>query len=182
VALNGRNRLTWRRLSGPARRADGFRRHGRHRLTPRCARLRSGEGRWLAGVRRSKHPAPAVPGGRDGRRAADTSLGAQSCRQRGRAPRGLQLLPDALPDDGLPHVAVLAPHGALEWLRVVGRVVSRRPRRDRLYRTRQGHRVTVAARRQHPREADGEELRPGRSMAATIEPAAITVRVPVVAS
>jgi diacylglycerol kinase family enzyme len=91
---------------------------------------------------------------------------------------GLQLLPDALPDDGLLHVGVLAPRGALEWLRVVGRVVARRPRRDRLYRTRQGRRVTVAARRPHPREADGEELPPARSMEATIEPSAITVRVP----
>jgi len=136
----------------------------------------------LAAARHLRHPTFRVDVTMDGGPPTRAWAHSVLVGNVGELQAGLQLLPGAMPDDGLLHVAVLAPHGALEWLRVVGRVVARRPRRDRLYRTRQGHRVTVAARRQHPREADGEELRPGRSMAATIEPAAITVRVPVVAS
>ena len=94
---------------------------------------------------------------------------------------GLELMPDAVPDDGLLDIAVVAARGPADWIRVVTRVVGRRRIRDRRFRTLRGRTIRITAQHRHPREADGDVLRPGRSMVVQVEPGAIIVRVPATA-
>ncbi|MFN8079409.1 MAG: diacylglycerol kinase family protein [Kineosporiaceae bacterium] len=96
----------------------------------------------------------------------------------GRLQGGIELLPDAVPDDGSLDVAVLAARGPLDWLRILGRVVTRRADLDQRYLTFRGERVTVSVRGLQPRQADGDVLDQGHRLDVRIEPRAILVRVP----
>jgi diacylglycerol kinase (ATP) len=91
---------------------------------------------------------------------------------------GLVVVPDAVPDDGLLDVALIGPGGVVDWLRLAGRLIRRGDRQDHRYRTFRGRRITVTTRRQHPREADGDLIGPGRRLVAEVEPGAVIIRVP----
>jgi undecaprenyl-diphosphatase len=95
----------------------------------------------------------------------------------GRLRGGIQLLPDAQPDDGLLDAAVLAPRSVLGWLPILARLAARpRGSTDSIRRYR-GRRINVRTRRPAPREIDGEMLAPGRGLAVAVEPGALVIRV-----
>ncbi|MBV9093845.1 MAG: diacylglycerol kinase family lipid kinase [Streptosporangiaceae bacterium] len=95
----------------------------------------------------------------------------------GLLPGGFTLLPDASLDDGLLDVGVLAPSGALGWPRVAALVLTRSRRQDRQLGRFQARRVEISAAADLPRQVDGELIAPGPTLAVSVRPAALTVRV-----
>jgi hypothetical protein len=96
----------------------------------------------------------------------------------GLLPGGFSLLPDARLDDGLLDVGVLAPHGPFGWPRLATRVLTRSRHQDRMLERFQARKVEVTTRTSLPREVDGELVTAGRSLTVTVQPGALTVRMP----
>jgi diacylglycerol kinase family enzyme len=95
----------------------------------------------------------------------------------GRLEAGIELLPDALPDDGLFDIAVLTPRHLRDWLALAWGVLRHRPvvPRMEIFRAR---RVEVSADRRYPREVDGDVIEPAATLDAVVRPAALWVCVP----
>ena len=96
----------------------------------------------------------------------------------GLLPGGFTLLPGARLDDGRLDVGILAPSGAWGWVRVAGRVLARGRRQDRSLERFQARRVQISADTDLPRQVDGEIVAPGRTLAVSVCPSALTVRQP----
>jgi diacylglycerol kinase family enzyme len=96
----------------------------------------------------------------------------------GLLPGGFVLLPEARPDDGRLDVGILAPAGPFGWPRVGWRVVTRSRRGDRLLERFQARQVEITAGAPLPRQADGELIGPAGSLAVTLVPGGLLVRVP----
>jgi diacylglycerol kinase family enzyme len=96
----------------------------------------------------------------------------------GLLPGGFSLLPDARPDDGVLDVGTLAPHGPLGWPRLATRVLTHSHHQDRMLERFQARRVEVTASVSLPREVDGELVDSSRSLTVTVQPSALTVRMP----
>jgi len=96
----------------------------------------------------------------------------------GRLIGGLQLFPGARPDDGMLDVAVIDGHGLLDWLTLLGRVITGRTDVDHRYMTYQGKQVRVTSRSTQPRQVDGDIIDPNRQLTVQIEAAALIVKVP----
>jgi YegS/Rv2252/BmrU family lipid kinase len=96
----------------------------------------------------------------------------------GLLPGGFSLLPDALLDDGLLDVGVLAPHGPLGWPRVATRVLTHSQHQDRMLERFQARRVEITSGVVLPREVDGEVIAPGNTLSVMVQPSTLTVRVP----
>jgi diacylglycerol kinase family enzyme len=92
---------------------------------------------------------------------------------------GIELLTDAVPDDGVLDVAVLAGRGLADWSRISARVLTRRTHVDDRFRTYRGRRVSVTLRHPQPRQVDGDLLAAGTLLAVEVEPRALVVRVAV---
>ena len=114
-----------------------------------------------------------IDGGPPLRRRARTVLVGNVGRLQG----GLELLPDAVADDGQLDVAVVGPRTLRDWIRLAWRVLRRRTRDPHLERFR-GRSVVVEADRIVPRQMDGEIIDDGRDLNARIAPGALVVRVP----
>jgi len=95
----------------------------------------------------------------------------------GRFPGGFNLLPEAVPDDGLLDVALIAPHRLRDWVKLLVSVRGRHPRGGRM-ETMRGKVVEVATDEPWPREMDGDPLSSGTSLAVSVLPLALTVCVP----
>ena len=94
----------------------------------------------------------------------------------GALPGNLQLLPDAVPDDGVLDVAVLAARGWTGWLRLAADVLRRRNSAQlSLLTCRQ---LTVDVGRPRSWEVDGEVAGRSRELRVTIRPGELLVRVP----
>jgi YegS/Rv2252/BmrU family lipid kinase len=99
----------------------------------------------------------------------------------GRLQGGLEVLPDAEPDDGVLDVGVLETRSLAGWLRLAGRVLLRRGRSGsagpplELFRAR---RVEVDCTRAQPIERDGDPAPPRRHFAVEVLPGALTLCVP----
>lgn len=91
---------------------------------------------------------------------------------------GLSILPDALPDDGMLDVLVVAPRRLTDWPSLAWRVVRRSAAQDDRLRTWRGKQVSVRALDSCPRQLDGDVVAPGREINAEIEPGVLLVRVP----
>jgi len=91
---------------------------------------------------------------------------------------GLELLSDALPDDGLLDVALVAPRRAHDWVVLIARGLTRRHRPDRRLQTFQARHVSVRLDHAQPRQLDGDLIAEGVSLEARVEPGALLVRVP----
>jgi diacylglycerol kinase (ATP) len=91
---------------------------------------------------------------------------------------GLELLPDAEPDDGLLDVALVAPRNAKDWVVLIGRALTRRHRPDRRLELLRARQVRVVTRRTEPRQIDGDLIDDGRGFTAVVQPGALVVRVP----
>ncbi|HET9081019.1 MAG TPA: diacylglycerol kinase family protein [Trebonia sp.] len=96
----------------------------------------------------------------------------------GLLPGGFSLLPDALLDDGMLDVGVLAPHGPFGWPRVATRVLTNSRHQDRMLERFQAKKVEITANAALPREVDGELVAAGHRLTISVRPAALLVRVP----
>jgi YegS/Rv2252/BmrU family lipid kinase len=100
----------------------------------------------------------------------------------GRLQGGLEVLPEAEPDDGVLDVGVLLTRSLVDWLKLAGRVLARRGRDGasgpplELFRAK---RVEVDCSRPQPIERDGDTAPPRRHFAVHILPSALTLCVPV---
>lgn len=91
---------------------------------------------------------------------------------------GLEVFPDAEPDDGRLDVAVLTASGVREWASVVWRLLRRRPQRAELVRRARGAAVVVTTATPRPYELDGEDRPPTDRLEFAVRPGALLVRVP----
>lgn len=96
----------------------------------------------------------------------------------GRLQVGLQLLPDATPDDGALDVALVAPRSATDWFVLVARGLTRRHKPDQRLELLRGRRVEVRTKHTEPRQVDGDLIDDARGFTAEIDPGAVVVRVP----
>jgi YegS/Rv2252/BmrU family lipid kinase len=88
----------------------------------------------------------------------------------------VRLLPDAVPDDGVLDVAVLAASGWTGWLRLAADVLLRRKTGRVAHLT--CRELTIQAGRARPWEVDGEVAGTTRQLRVTLEPGCLLVRVP----
>ena len=92
---------------------------------------------------------------------------------------GLELLPDAAPDDGYLDVAVLAPRGLRDWAVLAWQVIRRRQdRAGHRLETFRGQRISVRSRHAQHRQLDGDVIDPANHLEAEVRPGALTLRVP----
>ncbi|MHB1164734.1 MAG: diacylglycerol/lipid kinase family protein [Candidatus Nanopelagicales bacterium] len=92
---------------------------------------------------------------------------------------GLDLLPEAVPDDGLLEVLVIDPSSPLDWLRTTAGIVRGKgsagdPSRTLL----RGRQVVVTTGHARRRQVDGDLVGDGFGFKVTVLPRALTVRVP----
>jgi YegS/Rv2252/BmrU family lipid kinase len=88
---------------------------------------------------------------------------------------GLEVFPDAAPDDGVLDVAVLTAQRARDWLRVMWRLVRHKPQPPTLVRRFRGASIEVRLDRSMAYELDGEDRPPTDRLAFTIAPGALQV-------
>ena len=91
---------------------------------------------------------------------------------------GIPLLPDAVIDDGLLDVVVIAPRRSLGWLSLVVRVMFRRPKTDDRLARMTGRSVVVRVANPTPRQLDGDIVGPGNELRAEVQAGVLLVRVP----
>ena len=96
----------------------------------------------------------------------------------GLLPGGFSLLPDARLDDGMLDVGVLAPRGPFGWPRLATRVLTHSRRQDGMLERFLARKVEITTRTPLPREVDGELVTAGHSLTVTVQPGALTVRMP----
>jgi diacylglycerol kinase family enzyme/membrane-associated phospholipid phosphatase len=132
----------------------------------------------VAGMRHLRYPAVrvtiSVDGGEPVHRRARTVLVGNV----GSLTAGIPLLPDALIDDGVLDVVVIAPLRVLGWVSLLWRVLTRHPRTDERLDRFTGQSVVVTAATSTPRQLDGDTVGPGTEIHAEIEPGVLLVRVP----
>jgi diacylglycerol kinase (ATP) len=92
---------------------------------------------------------------------------------------GLELLPEARPDDGLLEVLVIDPSSPLDWVRTTAGIVRGKgsdgdPSRTLL----RGRQVVVTTGHARRRQVDGDLVGDGLGFNVTVLPAALSVRVP----
>jgi diacylglycerol kinase (ATP) len=90
----------------------------------------------------------------------------------------LTLIPGAKPDDGFLNIYVASPHRFTHWLRVLVRLVTRRPGSDDHVDEWIGRRVELVLKEPDTYELDGDVLGETRRMVAEIQPGALVVCVP----
>ncbi|HME68605.1 MAG TPA: hypothetical protein VKM54_01905, partial [Myxococcota bacterium] len=89
---------------------------------------------------------------------------------------GLEVFPDARPDDGILDVAVLSARSPIEWASVLWRLVRGLPQRRNLVARHRGRTVTVRTATPRPYELDGEDRPPVLALEFTVRPGALRVR------
>jgi diacylglycerol kinase family enzyme len=91
---------------------------------------------------------------------------------------GVELLPDALPDDGVLDVVIIAPRRPVDWLRIAWHILRRKPgTHDRISRLR-GRQIEVRADRPIQRQLDGDPIDAGHELTITVQPGAVLIRGP----
>ena len=96
----------------------------------------------------------------------------------GKLAGNLILIPDARPDDGRLDVYVASPHRLSHWLRVLARLITRRPLADDRVDQWQATQVEIRLDHPDPYQLDGDVVGDCRSLRAEVCPAALTVCVP----
>lgn len=91
---------------------------------------------------------------------------------------GIPLLPDAEPDDGVIDVVVLAPRRIGHWPRLALSLVIKRIQEGRNIDRFTGRTIQVKASTPVRRQLDGDEISTGHTLTATVDPAALLVRIP----
>ncbi|MDQ3094851.1 MAG: PA-phosphatase, partial [Actinomycetota bacterium] len=132
----------------------------------------------VAGARQLRYPAVRVDISVDGatpvrRRARTVVIGNVGSLQ-----AGIPLLPDALIDDGVLDVVVIAPRRSFGWVGLAIRVMTRHRRTDDRLDRFTGKSVVITAVSSTPRQLDGDTVGAGTEIRAEIEPGRLLVRVP----
>jgi diacylglycerol kinase (ATP) len=91
---------------------------------------------------------------------------------------GITAFDDARPDDGLLDVGVVTADSAVQWARVLGRMVASRSEKSPFVQVAQGRKIKVNLDRAMPFELDGGDRPETEHLRAHVEPHAITVCVP----
>jgi len=91
---------------------------------------------------------------------------------------GIHVFPDSRPDDGLLEIGVVSAETALQWARVLARLVVGQAQSSPMTEMTQGRRVDVRLSRPTVYELDGGARKAVTRIRARIEPSAITVCVP----
>lgn len=91
---------------------------------------------------------------------------------------GIEVFPDAQPDDGRLDIAVIQASNWREWLSVGWRMLRRTAQRPDLVQRFTGSEVAVRLPRARPWELDGEDRDPTAGLLFEIEPQALQVHVP----
>lgn len=91
---------------------------------------------------------------------------------------GLRLLPAARPDDGRLDVAVLAPRGLLDWIRVLRRGPAGTDISDRRLTRLRARSVRIRMARPQPWEYDGDPAGTVLELTVEVDPGALRVMVP----
>jgi YegS/Rv2252/BmrU family lipid kinase len=95
----------------------------------------------------------------------------------GRLQGNFPLLPDAVPDDGVLDVVVIATRNVLDWARVGTRVLRRADVPDRRIERFTAKHVLIEASHSQPRQLDGDVIEDGRRLDIQAEPGALLVKV-----
>lgn len=95
---------------------------------------------------------------------------------------GVQLLPDARPDDGWLDVVTVAPQGIVGWAAVVAAVLSGSRRGHPLVERFRCRQVDIRAEKPLPAQVDGDPYGTAQTMSVGLEPLGLVVRVPASAS
>jgi diacylglycerol kinase family enzyme len=90
----------------------------------------------------------------------------------------IPLLPDAKPDDGKIDLVVLAPRRVSHWPRLALSLVIKSMQEGRHIERFTGQTIRVKASTTVRRELDGDQITNGSTLTATVDPAALLVRVP----
>jgi len=93
---------------------------------------------------------------------------------------GLNVFTAAEPDDGVLEIGVVTAKGVVQWLRVLGRMAAGQTERSPLTTLTRGRKITVRLDDKTPYELDGGDRPPTCRLKVSIEPGAISVRVPAV--
>ena len=91
---------------------------------------------------------------------------------------GVSLLPDAVPDDGVLDVVLLAPRRLLDWARLIGRLVAKSAREDRTLIRFTARRIELRTAAPTQAQLDGEPVGEVTSLVVEVSPRAVVVRVP----
>lgn len=95
----------------------------------------------------------------------------------GRLLGGLVLMPAARVDDNRLDLVLLSPKGVVGWTAVAGRLLSRQHKGHPIVDHHSGQEVTVRADRPEHVQLDGDPIGMARTIAATVDPLALVVRV-----
>jgi YegS/Rv2252/BmrU family lipid kinase len=98
--------------------------------------------------------------------------------QMGTLAAGIVAFPDAQPDDGLLEVGVVTADNALQWTRVLSRLVIEDAKHSPLAQMGRGRKVDIKLDRPTTYELDGGARKAKKKFRASVEPGAITVCVP----
>lgn len=93
----------------------------------------------------------------------------------GEVSAGIEIFPDAKPDDGVLDVAVMSPSTLREWASIAWRLLRRKPQRFDLARRAQGSSIIVEHDEARPYELDGEDRDPAKRLEFGIEPRALII-------
>lgn len=96
----------------------------------------------------------------------------------GGVPPNIDLIPGARYDDGLLDVMVAAPRRWIDWLKIIGRMIIRRQRKDDALELRQGKKVEISLSKPDTYELDGDVAGEFTTMTAEILPKALRVVLP----
>ena len=91
---------------------------------------------------------------------------------------GVEVFPDARPDDGLLELGVVTAEGLMQWTRTLVRTAVGDPTRSPFVRSTKARSVKVKLDRKVRYELDGGDRSKVKSFTAEVEPAALTVCVP----
>lgn len=95
-----------------------------------------------------------------------------------RLPGGIDLMPDAVIDDGILDVMTVSPPGYFGWMGVAARVLFRTRRGLPVVEHFQGGKVVVNAERELDVQLDGDMIGSTSTLTMQVEPGALLVRVP----
>lgn len=93
-------------------------------------------------------------------------------------PGNITLIPGARPDDGLLDVYVASPQHLWHWLKVLLRVITRRPTKDDQVDQHTARSVRITLRERDNYQLDGDAIGECLSLFAEIQPGALTICVP----
>jgi len=96
----------------------------------------------------------------------------------GKITGGIDLMPDAEPDDGLLDIIVLAPRGIGQWVSVAGRVITKSDRTTSHLSRYRATRARVSVDEPQQVQVDGDIIGEARKLACEVQPRALIVRVP----